>query len=155
MLGVVVSVALCAAVAVPLGTAADLANTQRTLLDRVFAGSAPAGPVALPPAGPVLPQRLNILLLGTDAGPDRTGARTDTIIVASVETRTAATTLFALPRNIEHAPFPPGSPAAARFRDGFHDRRAPGSGDYLLNNVAEYGRAHPELTPPGRRPTAA
>ena len=41
VLGVVVSVALCAAVAVPLGTAADLANTQRTLLDRVFAGDAP------------------------------------------------------------------------------------------------------------------
>ena len=104
------------------------------------------------PTGPVLPQPLNVLLLGTDAGPDRTGARTDTIIVASMETRTAATTLFALPRNIEHAPFPPGSPAAARFPGGFHDRRAPDSGDYLLNSVAEYGRAHPELSPAG--PTA-
>ena len=152
VLGVVVSAALCAAVAVPLGTAADLANTQRALLDRVFAGGPPAGPAALPPAGPVLPQRLNVLLLGTDAGPDRIGARTDTIIVASVDTRTAATTLFALPRNIEHAPFPPGSPAATRFPRGFHDRRAPDSGDYLLNNVVEYGRAHLELAPTG--PTA-
>ena len=152
VLGVVVSAALCAAVAVPLGTAADLANTQRALLDRVFAGGPPAGPAALPPAGPVLPQRLNVLLLGTDAGPDRVGARTDTIIVASVDTRTATTTLFALPRNIEHAPFPPGSPAATRFPRGFHDRRAPDSGDYLLNNVVEYGRAHLELAPTG--PTA-
>jgi LCP family protein required for cell wall assembly len=147
VLGVVVCLALCAAVAVPLGTAADLANTQRALLGRVFAPDPPA--TALPPAGPLLPQPLNVLLVGTDAGPDRIGARTDTIIVASIDTRTAATTLFALPRNIQHAPFPPGSPAAARFPDGFHDRRAPGSGDHLLNNVAEYGRAHPELTPAG------
>ena len=72
--------------------------------------------------------------------------------MASVDTRTAATTLFALPRNIEHAPFPPGSPAAARFPRGFHDRRAPDSGDYLLNNVVGYGRAHLALAPAG--PTA-
>jgi LCP family protein required for cell wall assembly len=150
VLGVVVCLALSGTVAVPLGTAADLANTQRVLLDRVFADD-PA-PAAATPDRSMLPQRLNVLLLGTDAGPDRTGARTDTIIVASVDTRTAATTLFALPRNIEHAPFPPGSPAATRFPDGFHDRRAPDSGDYLLNSVAEYGRAHPELTPAG--PTA-
>ena len=71
------------------------------------------------------------------------------MIVASIDTRTAATTLFALPRNIQHAPFPPGSPAADRFPDGFHNPRAPASGDYLLNNVAEYGRAHPTLAPSG------
>ena len=152
IVGVVVSVALCAAVAVPLGTAADLAITQRAVLDRVFAADPPPGPAALPPAGPGLPQPLNVLLLGSDAGPDRTGARTDTIILASMDTGTAATTLFALPRNIQHAPFPPGSPAATRFPDGFHDRRVPDSGDYLLNNVAEYGRAHPRLAPAG--PTA-
>lgn len=149
VLGVAVSLALCAAVAVPLGAAADLANTQRTLLGRVFPTDPPA---AAAPDGAALPHPLNVLLMGTDAGPDRTGARTDTIIVASVDTRSATTTLFALPRNIAHAPFPPGSPARARFPDGFHDRRAPGSGDRLLNNVAEYGRSHPELSPAG--PTA-
>jgi len=101
------------------------------------------------PAVPVLPRRMNVLLLGSDAGPDRAGARTDTMIVASLDTSTAATTLFALPRNIEHAPFPPGSPAAARFPDGFHNPRSPTSGDFLLNNVAEYGRTHPRLTPAG------
>ncbi len=107
------------------------------------------GPTAAVPTGPVLPARMNVLLLGSDAGPDRTGARTDTMIVASIDTRTAATTLFALPRNIQHAPFPPDSPAADRFPDGFHNPRAPASGDYLLNNVAEYGRAHPTLAPAG------
>jgi LCP family protein required for cell wall assembly len=153
VIGASVAAALCVGVAIPLGATAELANTQRTLLDQVFSpGPAPAaagGPAA---AGPVLPSRLNVLLLGSDAGPDRTGARTDTMIVASLDTRTAATTLFALPRNIEHAPFPPGSPAAARFPDGFHNPRSPTSGDFLLNNVAEYGRAHPQLAPAG--PTA-
>ena len=36
VLGAAVAVALCAGVAVPLGAAADLAYTQRALLDRVF-----------------------------------------------------------------------------------------------------------------------
>ena len=149
MLGTAVAVTLCAGVAVPFGAAADLAYTQRALLDRVFPTAPAPGPAAAVPIGPVLPARMNVLLLGSDAGPDRTGARTDTMIVASIDTRTAATTLFALPRNIQHAPFPPGSPAAARFPDGFHNPRAPASGDYLLNNVAEYGRAHPTLAPAG------
>ena len=149
VLGTAVAVTLCAGVAVPLGAAADLAYTQRALLDRVFATDPTPGPTATVPIGPVLPARMNVLLLGSDAGPDRTGARTDTMIVASIDTRTAATTLFALPRNIQHAPFPPGSPAADRFPDGFHNPRSPASGDYLLNNVAEYGRAHPTLAPAG------
>ncbi|HEX5811684.1 MAG TPA: LCP family protein [Pseudonocardia sp.] len=144
-----VAVTLCVGVAVPFGAAADLAYTQRALLDRVFSTDPAPGPAVGVPTGPVLPARMNILLLGSDAGPDRTGARTDTMIVASIDGRTAATTLFALPRNIQHAPFPPDSPAAARFPDGFHNPRAPASGDYLLNNVAEYGRAHPTLAPAG------
>ena len=149
VLGTAVSMALCVGVAVPLGAAANLAYTQRALLDRVFPTAPAPGPAAAVPTGPVLPARMNVLLLGSDAGPDRTGARTDTMIVASIDTRTAATTLFALPRNIQHAPFPPDSPAADRFPDGFHNSRAPASGDYLLNNVAEYGRAHPALAPSG------
>jgi LCP family protein required for cell wall assembly len=90
-----------------------------------------------------------VLLLGSDAGPDRVGARTDTIMVASIDTRTAATILIGLPRNIEHAPFPPGTPMAARFPDGFHNPHSPTSGDYLINNITEYGNEHPDLTPAG------
>jgi polyisoprenyl-teichoic acid--peptidoglycan teichoic acid transferase len=159
VLGGAVVAALCAGVVGPLGTAAHLADTQRRLLDAVFSTS-PAGALdatadshaSTPMSGALLPPRWNVLLLGSDAGPDRTGARTDTIMVASIDTRTAATILIGLPRNIEHAPFPPGSPMAIRFPDGFHDRRSPRSGDYLLNNVAEYGEEHPELAPAG--PTA-
>jgi polyisoprenyl-teichoic acid--peptidoglycan teichoic acid transferase len=156
LLGAVVVAALCASVAVPLVAAARLADIQRRLLETVFAGAAPAVDPAAPAAAPADPEirrpRLNVLLLGTDAGPDRTGARTDTIMIASIDTRSAETVLIGLPRNIEHAPFPPGSAMAARFPRGFHDARSPDSGDYLVNNIAEYGREHPDLAPTG--PTA-
>src|SRR4029078_2189612 len=91
--------------------------------------------------------RLNVLLVGSDAGPDRTGARTDTMMLASIDTTTARTTLFALPRNIGYAQFPPGTPMAERFPKGFHDAASPLSGDYLLNAVYAWGLDHPEDAP--------
>ena len=156
VLGASVSAALCAAVAIPLGAAADLANTQRALLDQVSSRAGARGGRRTRPAGPVLPPRLNVLLLGTDAGPDRTGARTDTIIVASVDTRTAATTLFALPRNIEHAPFPPGSPAAARFPGRLpRPARRPTPATTCSTTSRSTAARTSSWPPPGRPPTAA
>ena len=158
LVGAAVVTILCASVAVPLGMVARLADTQRGLLNAVFSAGPAAAPGRVDAAGRASTSggfrrpRWNVLLLGSDAGPDRTGARTDTMMVASVDTRTAATTLIGLPRNIQYAPFPPGSPMAARFPDGFHDPRSPTSGDYLLNNVAQYGAEHPDLAPAG--PTA-
>ncbi|MEK6438475.1 hypothetical protein [Pseudonocardia sp. T1-2H] len=93
---------LCMAVAVPFGFAADLANSQRSLLNDVFGGNGGGTSVAEAIAKP----RLNVLLLGSDAGPDRTGTRTDTMMVASIDTRSGRTTLFGLPRNIQRAEFP-------------------------------------------------
>lgn len=43
--------------------------------------------------------RLNILLLGGDAGPHRTGLRTDTMIIASVDPISGDTALIGVPRN--------------------------------------------------------
>ncbi len=63
--------------------------------------------------------RLNILLLGGDAGPDRTGTRTDTVILASIDTKTGDTTLFSLPRNTARMPFPAGSPLRRYYPNGF------------------------------------
>ncbi|MFC4949323.1 LCP family protein [Pseudonocardia sp. GCM10023141] len=135
--------ALCLVVAAPLGYAANLANTQRNLLNDVFTGG--GGTSA---AEAISKPRLNILLVGSDAGPDRTGARTDTMMVASVDTTTARTTLFSLPRNIGYARFPPGTPMAAKFPGGFHDPNGnANSGDYLLNAVYAYGLENPEVAP--------
>lgn len=50
--------------------------------------------------------RITILLAGGDRGPGRGGLRTDTIIVATVDTRTGKAALFGLPRNLAQFPLP-------------------------------------------------
>ena len=139
---------LCLLVAAPLGYGANVANSQRNLLETLFRG----GDGGTPAAEAIAKPRLNILLVGSDAGPDRTGARTDTMMVASIDTRSGRTTLFGLPRNIGYAQFPIGSPMYEEFPEGFHNRADPTSGDYLLNAVYAWGHQHPDLAP--RTPTA-
>jgi polyisoprenyl-teichoic acid--peptidoglycan teichoic acid transferase len=145
VLGIGVVTALCLTIAAPLGFGAELANSQRQLLDRLF----PSLSGGTPAAEAIGKARLNVLLVGSDAGPDRRGARTDTMMVASVDTRTGRTILFGLPRNIQHAAFPVGSPMARKFPNGFHDPADPLSGDYLLNALYAYGHNYPELAPAG------
>ncbi|MCE0768236.1 LCP family protein [Pseudonocardia kujensis] len=145
VLGAVVAAVLCMAVALPFGYAADLANSQRSLLNDLFSGGA-GGTAA---AEAINKPRLNVLLLGSDAGPDRTGTRTDTMMLASIDTKTGRTTIFGLPRNIQRAEFPPGSPMAAKFPRGFHDPADPLSGNYLLNAVYAYAHENPSVAPPG------
>ncbi|MEX1124999.1 MAG: LCP family protein, partial [Acidimicrobiia bacterium] len=76
--------------------------------------------------------RITVLLLGGDAGPGRSGLRTDTMIVASVETVTGDAVLFGLPRDMTGFTFSDGSPF-------------PGLGKGLLNEVYPWGNRHPEL----------
>jgi LCP family protein required for cell wall assembly len=78
--------------------------------------------------------RLNILLLGGDAGPDRTGTRTDTVIMASIDTKTGDTTLFSLPRNTGRMPFPSNSPLKKYYPNGFVGPAGDGNdAEYFLN----------------------
>jgi LCP family protein required for cell wall assembly len=63
--------------------------------------------------------RYNILLIGSDAGNDRTGTRTDSISVASVDAQTGRTVLFGLPRNLEDVPFVDSSPLKKLYPNGF------------------------------------
>ncbi|WP_193930513.1 LCP family protein [Saccharopolyspora montiporae] len=135
---------LCAAVALPPAAIANLAYSQYDLVTSVFRdnSAAPAPSAAVPPAdreqGQPLPgeRRLNILLLGSDAGPGRTEARTDTMVLASIDQETGRTVLFGLPRNLEYAPMPSG-PAQDAYPGGFSD---------LLNAVYREGAAtHPEF----------
>ena len=53
-------------------------------------------------------ERLNIMLLGSDAGVGRTGTRTDTIILVSVEPESGDVAMFSIPRNLTEAPLPEG-----------------------------------------------
>lgn len=88
--------------------------------------------------------RMNILLLGQDAGEDRTGTRPDTIMVASVDTASGRTALFSIPRNLEHVRFPEGTPAAEVFPDGF---RYFGGQQDLINAVWTWAEDRPDLFP--------
>jgi len=63
--------------------------------------------------------RYNILLIGSDAGNDRMGTRTDSISVASVDARTGRTVLFGLPRNLEDVPLGDSSPLKKLYPDGY------------------------------------
>lgn len=63
--------------------------------------------------------RVNILLLGGDSGADRTGTRTDTMIVASIDTHSGNTVLFGIPRNTAQMPFPADSPLHTYYPNGF------------------------------------
>jgi polyisoprenyl-teichoic acid--peptidoglycan teichoic acid transferase len=110
---------LCLAVATPLLVTSRYAYVQHDLLSNLFgdgngrSGGGLGGQGANPWAGR---DRIGVLLLGGDAGPDRDGLRTDTVMLASIEPQTGETVLFNLPRNLEEAPFPPGE-----LRDAFPD----------------------------------
>jgi polyisoprenyl-teichoic acid--peptidoglycan teichoic acid transferase len=142
-IGLAVVSVLCLGIAAPFGFAANLANSQRGLLDTLFTGG---GGTSVAEA--ISKPRLNVLLMGSDAGADRTGARSDTMMVASIDTHTGRTTIFGLPRNIGYAQFPPGTPMAGLFPKGFHDPNGdPLSGEYILNAVYAYGLTHPAVAP--------
>jgi len=81
--------------------------------------------------------RLNVLLIGGDAGPGRWSLRTDTMELLSIEISTGRAALFGIPRNLVNAPLPPG-PAGA-----FECRCYPD----LLNSLFVYATEHPEWFP--------
>lgn len=87
--------------------------------------------------------RLNVLVLGGDAGADRTGTRTDTVILASMDTHTGDTVLFSLPRQTQKIPFPAGSALAERFPQGFTSGRLNDQA-YALNAIYD---SVPQLAP--------
>ncbi len=63
----------------------------------------------------------NILLLGGDGGPGRSGLRTDSMMLFSLHRPSGRASLISIPRNLEHVLFPPGSPLEARYPYGFND----------------------------------
>ena len=120
----VLVLALVTAVAVPAYQAGRYALISRDLVDTVFKDSvdtetstALAHPTQADPWAAT--PRVNVLLIGSDAGADRVGIRPDTMIVASVDTHSGNTVLFSLPRNLERAPFPPGTPGHLAWPNGF------------------------------------
>ncbi|KQO46590.1 MULTISPECIES: LCP family protein [unclassified Frigoribacterium] len=118
----------------PAAYGAYLAGVQHGLLDSLFTSRADAAP---PVDG-----RYNIMLLGGDAGADRTGLRPDSISVASIDAETGATTIVGIPRNLYDAPFVAGSPLYGDYPDGYDC-----GDDCLVSFLYTYGEEHPDLYP--------
>ncbi|WP_116245315.1 LCP family protein [Nocardiopsis sp. FIRDI 009] len=134
--GVVVT-ALCLTVALPAALALHGGYTTQRTLSTVFGAPQPDDEphnAADPWNGA---ERINVLLIGADSADNRYGARTDSMMVASVDTETGDTVLIGLPRNLENAQFPPGTALAERYP-------APYGFDDLLNEVYQTVAEEPE-----------
>jgi LCP family protein required for cell wall assembly len=137
------------ALARPAASPASVPPSAPPAPDPVVAASVP-GAAAEAPAGPGKGAeeapwahdsgRLNVLLVGGDAGPGRSGLRTDTMIVVSIDPRTSRAAVFSIPRNLQQVPMPPG---AATELETF-----PG----ILNALWGYAETHPELYPESTTP---
>ena len=99
--------------------------------------------------------RINVLLLGGDAGADRTGLRPDSMTVASIDAVTGRTVLFSLPRNLQHAPFPADSPLHKLYPNGYYCKVANLSDACLLNGVYTLAMSHKNLFPGVKYPGVA
>lgn len=123
-----------AALGVPVAWVGLRANEARGVVGDVFAGG--GGPSLFLPGSADPDALTNILLLGGDAGPGRWGLRTDTMIVVSIDEHSDRSALISVPRNLTRLRFPPGTPLAGIFPDGFDD---------LANAVFPYVSTRPEL----------
>lgn len=115
------------------GWAAWNTGVGRDALGSVFAGGGIEDPID---------GRYTILLLGGDAGPDRTGLRPDSISLASIDADTGAVTMIGIPRNLYNAPFSEGSPLWEAFPDGYSC-----GDDCLISYLYPYAEERPELYP--------
>ncbi|KAD3515204.1 LytR family transcriptional regulator [Arthrobacter yangruifuii] len=94
-----------------LGYGAYLLNVSRNTFGSIFS----SGPSLDPVDG-----RYNFLLMGGDAGEDRTGLRPDSISMISVDAKTGQPVTFSIPRNFQNARFPTDSPLHDIYPDGYN-----------------------------------
>lgn len=153
--------ALSLAVAAPFAVGARTAYIQMDLVNSLFAPDEDSI-IAMPPMPAQQPQaqaagfgpasgfftdkpRVNVLLLGGDGDDDRKGIRTDTMILASIDTKTGRTVLVSLPRNLMKVQFPTGTEMARRFPNGFTD---------MMNAVYDYAQMDKSVMPGVKHPGA-
>ncbi len=141
---------VCLLVAAPTVQVIRYAAIQRGVVGTVFAGSSTpkVGSTAAPNKTAADPwkgiARVNMLLIGSDAGSDRTGTRTDSMIVASMNPQSGDTVLISIPRNLERVPFPVSDPLYALYPQGFYCPQVGAGRECLINAVwktAEDNRA--------------
>ena len=124
--------------------AASLSLIQRGVLQDVTANGTQVNNGGKPRSGQADPwastPRVNVLLIGSDAGADREGVRTDSVILASIDTHTGDAVLLGIPRNLQRVPFPQGTPMALQYPDGFYCQDA--KNPCLFNALWQYGVEH-------------
>ncbi len=147
----------CVVIAAPAALAVRYLGVQSTVIDEVFAsdgrgggGVAYADATAPDPWADV--PRVNTLLIGSDAGKDRWGTRTDSLMVVSTNTKTGDTLLIGIPRNLERVPIPESNPLHTLYPNGYD------CGDEcLMNGIWTLAEGRPDLFPgvknPGRKAT--
>ncbi|MDX6276097.1 MAG: polyisoprenyl-teichoic acid--peptidoglycan teichoic acid transferase [Nocardioidaceae bacterium] len=121
---------LCFVTAGTMFFAAHLVAVQSSFIGTVFASNT---------VSEAAHGRYNVLLLGGDSGPDRSGLRPDSLTLASIDKSTGRTVLIGLPRNLQNVPFPKGSVMAKQFPEGFN---CPGC---ELNGVNTWANDHASL----------
>lgn len=127
-----------------LGYAAYLLNVGRNAIGNIFS----SGPAMEPVDG-----RYNFLMMGGDAGDDRTGRRPDSLSILSVDAQTGQTAIISVPRNFQNAQFSAGSPMRALYPDGYN------CGDECLINAIntevtnEHADLYPGVADPGAQAT--
>ena len=122
--GAVLVGVLCFAISAPAAVGVQNVLAQRDLVQNVFQSQGDSKSATRPSTVNVKDPwedrpRLNVLLLGGDDGPGRVGVRTDTVIVASIDTKTGDTKLISMPRQLTFMPFPEDSPLHEFYPDGF------------------------------------
>ena len=146
---------VCLSVVAPVGLVVRDAVAQAGVVNAVFTHNATATRPHVTQADPWGGRsRVNVLLLGGDSGPHRDGTRTDTMMLASLDTRTGRTVTFGLPRNLMNAPFPEDSPLHALYPDGFRGPGDPAAG-CSTPSTARSRSSIPtsSASPPTRAPT--
>lgn len=127
-----------------LGYAAYLLNVGRNAIGNMFS----AGPAIDPVEG-----RYNFLMMGGDAGDDRSGRRPDSLSVLSVDAKTGQTAIISVPRNLQNAQFSEGSPMRQIYPEGYD------CGDECLINAIntevtnEHADLYPGVADPGAQAT--
>lgn len=136
----VLVVSLIVIVGIPLSVGAAYANVTATTLSKVFGKE----------GAKVLKredlwadkERINVFLIGQDSADNRQGVRPDTMLVASIDTRSGQTTLISVPRNLAFPEFPEGSKLAETFPNGFRPTGNPT--EDLINAVWDWAENSPE-----------
>ncbi|SDS07910.1 cell envelope-related function transcriptional attenuator common domain-containing protein [Brevibacterium siliguriense] len=139
MAGVLV-VSLALIIGIPLGVGSVFARVQSDTVASLFGDSTGKAHSAeeLWADKPYI----NVFLMGRDNGDDREGTRPDTMLVASIDTKTGNAALISVPRNLAFPVFPEGSELDKAWPDGF--RPSGDSSQDLINAVWQWGEQNPD-----------